>query len=215
MPFDRRLFLNELGRKAFHLAGCVIPIAYYFFVPRPAMAIILFLCVIGAGFLEYRRLTGRDLYPTTFMRPSEERRIGGYFYAAVALFLAVLCFDKTVAIAAMLFLIVGDALTGLAGAIYFMYSKAKPVDARETRSDDLRFVLGHPKPPALVVLMFLLCMGIGLLFYPALPLRATLVGALGATVADAFPWRLGPFAIDDNLSIPLVAGALMTLAALV
>jgi len=39
-------------------------------------------------------------------------------------------------------------------------------------------------------------------------------GALGATAADAFPWRISGRTVDDNLSIPLVSGALMWLAGL-
>ena len=110
MPFDRPLFFKELGRKAFHMAGCVIPAAYYFFVSREIMLIVLGACVLGAGFLEYMRLAGRDLYPNTFMRPSENGRLGGYFYAALAMLLAVLLFPKAIAAASILFLIFGDSM---------------------------------------------------------------------------------------------------------
>jgi len=212
MPFDRPLFVKELGRKAFHTAGCVIPAAYYFLVARDVMIVVLAVCVLGAGFLEYMRLKGRDLYPTMFMRPSEEGRLGGYFYAALSMFLAVLLFSKAVAAAAILFLIFGDSITGLAGAVLFMYTGRKSVAARDGAQGGLVYAVTHPKPLPLMLLMFALCAGIGLLFHPGLSNAAVVAGALGAVIADAFPWRVGPYTIDDNLSIPLLAGALMTLA---
>jgi dolichol kinase len=214
MHFDRPLFFNELGRKAFHIAGCVIPAAYYLFIPRDVMLLVLAFCVLGAGFLEYMRLTGRDLYPTTFMRQSEEHRIGSYFYAALAMLLAVLLFDKAVAAAAILFLIFGDSLTGLAGILLSMYGAKKPVDVRNGGGGNVAYAIRHHKPFALMLLMFALCGAIGLMFRPELSYPAIAAGAAGAVIADAFPWRIGRYMLDDNLSIPLVAGALMTLAML-
>jgi dolichol kinase len=197
------------------MAGCVIPAAYYFILSRDVMLVALGACVLGAGFLEYMRLTGRDLYPTSYMRPSEKGRLAGYFYAALALFLAVLLFSKTIAIAAMLFLVFGDALTGLAGVVLSMYSGKKRVDVRDGKGSGLAYAIRHHKPLSLMLVMFAICAVIGLAFRPELSYLAIAIGAVGAVVADAFPWRIGPYTIDDNLSIPLLAGALMTLASVV
>jgi dolichol kinase len=215
MPFDRQLFLKELGRKAFHMAGCVIPAAYYFFVPKEYMAVLLAVCVMGAGILEYMRLTGRDLYPSSYMRPSEKGRLAAYFYAAAAMFLSVLLFSKTIAVAAILFLVFGDAITGLAGVVLFMYTGKKFIDGREKADRGLVYAVTHPKPVTLMLVMFAVCGVIGLAFRPELSYLAIAAGAVGAVIADAFPWRIAGYTIDDNLSIPLVAGALMTLASLV
>ena len=224
MPFDSKLFFKELGRKAFHIAGCVIPAAYFFLVSREWMLVILFLCIVGAGFLEYRRLRGRSLYHTEYMRPSEKTRLGGYFYAAVSLFLAVFLFEKTIAVTAMLCLVIGDALTGLAGVLLSMYLGRRIADIRAEDTEkksivsmivgDTIYVLSHPKSPVLMAVMFAVCSVIGLLFYPTLPLVVIAAGALGAVIADCFPWRFLGFVIDDNLSIPLLSGALMTLTTL-
>jgi dolichol kinase len=214
MPFDRHLFFKELGRKAFHMAGCVIPAAYYFFFSKEVMGAVLAACVIGAGILEYMRLTGRDLYPTSFMRPSEKGRIGGYFYAAASMFLSVALFSKTIAVAAILFLVIGDAITGLAGAILFMYSGKKSIDARAKAERGLVYAVTHPKPVSLMLVMFAVCGAIGLALRPELSYLAIAAGATGAVIADAFPWRVSGYTIDDNLSIPLLAGVLMTLASL-
>ncbi|WP_424358611.1 diacylglycerol/polyprenol kinase family protein [Methanocella sp. MCL-LM] len=224
MPFDRALFFKELGRKAFHIGGCIIPAAYFLFIPREWMLGALFLCILGAGILEYMRLTGRDLFRSEYMRESESKRLGGYFYAAVSLFLAVLLFEKTIAVAAMLCLVIGDALTGLAGVVLSMYMGRRTADVRQEDTakkgvisriiSDTAYALSHPKTPVLMIFMFAICSAIGLLFYPALPLVVIAAGALGAVIADCFPWRFLGFVIDDNLSIPLVAGILMSLSSL-
>ena len=215
MPFDRALFFRELGRKAFHLGGCIIPAAYHFFASREVLLAALGACVLVAGFLEYMRLTGRDLYPVSYMRPSEDRRLAGYFYAAAALFLAVLLFSKTIAITAMLFLVIGDAATGLAGVILSMYAGKRSIDVRDGGGGSLAHAIRHHKPLPLMLVMFAVCAIAGLAFRPELPYAAIAAGAIGAVIADAFPWRLGGHVIDDNLSIPLLAGALMTLASAV
>jgi dolichol kinase len=212
MPFDGPVFFKELGRKSFHMAGCVIPAAYYFLVSRDIMLIMLGACVLGAGFLEYMRLTGRDLYPTRFMRPSEDGRLAAYFYAALSMFLAVLLFSKTIAIAAMLFLVFGDALTGLAGVILSMYSGKKRVDIRDGKGSGLAYALRRHKPASLMLVMFAICMIIGLAFRQELSYAAIVAGAIGAVIADSFPWRFRGYTIDDNLSIPLLSGALITIA---
>jgi dolichol kinase len=62
--------------------------------------------------------------------------------------------------------------------------------------------------------MFAICVVIGLAFRPELTYLTLAAGAAGAVIADAFPWRSRGFVLDDNLSIPLLAGALMTLAML-
>jgi dolichol kinase len=210
---------REVSRKSVHMAGAAIPLAYYFFLSRDLVLLILGLCVLVSAILEYIRLSGNPIYPKVLLRGHEQNGVlGGYFYALLASFLAVLVFDKTIAIAAMLFLDLGDGITGLAGAIMTMLVGRKEADRRdygmERRSPgaELWYAATHPKSPVLMAVMFLTCMLIGLALYPSLPLKAAVAGALGAVIADAFPWRLFGFTVDDNLSIPLLSGALMCLA---
>jgi dolichol kinase len=173
-------FFKELGRTAFHMAGCVIPAAYYFYVSKEIMAVLLAVCVFGAGILEYMRLTGRDVYPSSYMRPSEKGRLAAYFYAAAAMFLSVLLFSKTIAVAAMLFLVFGDAITGLAGAVLFMYTGKKCIDGRENPKRGLAYAITHPKPLSLMLVMFAVCSVIGLAVRPELSQKCRCV-----------PWRGG------------------------
>jgi hypothetical protein len=116
------------------------------------------------------------------------------------------------------------ALTGLAGVVLSMYMGRRMADVRIESTDkkgiistiagDAAYALSHPKTPVLMVFMFAVCAIIGMLFYPKLSLLVIAAGALGAVIADSFPWRFLGFVIDDNLSIPVLAGVFMALAAL-
>jgi len=220
MALDRGVLAKEVSRKAIHMAGVVIPLAYYFFFSRELILIIFGAGVLAAAVLEYIRLTGHPVFPRILLRGHEENGVvGGYFYALLSSFLAVLLFDKEIAIAAILFLDIGDGITGLAGAIMTMLSGPKEADKRSggpaghSLFGELKYAVTHSKSPVLMAVMFIVCGALGLLLYPSLSLKMIAAGALGAVVADAFPWRLLGFTVDDNLSIPLLSGALMWLAA--
>jgi dolichol kinase len=220
MPLDRELLIKEVSRKSVHMAGFVIPLAYYFFFPRLWVLTILGVAVAIAAFMELIRTSGNPIFPKILLRGHEEKGVlGGYFFAVLSAFLAVLIFDKTIAVAAMLFLDFGDAITGLAGAIMTMHgNKAdkRDYDHRPgTIWGELSYAVRHHKSAWLMAVMFIICGIIGLAFYPSLSPAAIIVGALGAVIADAFPWRFFGYIVDDNLSIPLLSGALMTLALLI
>jgi len=221
MALDRGVLAKELSRKAIHMAGVVVPLAYYFFISRELILLILGAGVLAAAVLEYVRMTGHPIFPRILLRGHEENGVvGGYFYAVLSSFLAVLLFDKPIAIAAILFLDLGDGITGLAGAVMTMLVGPKDADKRScatekcTLLEELRFAATHPKSPLLMAIMLAVCGALGLVLYPSLSWKMIAAGAIGAMIADAFPWRLFGFTVDDNLSIPLLAGALMWLAAL-
>ncbi|HTY91692.1 MAG TPA: dolichol kinase [Methanocella sp.] len=221
MSLDLGLLAKEASRKAIHMAGVVVPLAYYFLFSRELILLILLAAVLVAAVLEYVRLSGHPIFPSILLRGHEENGVvGGYFYALLSSFLAVLLFDKAIAVAAILFLDLGDAITGLAGAIMTMVDGPKEADkrsgaaAKSSLVGELRYAVTHPKSPALMAVMLAVCGCIGIALYPSLSFKMIAAGAFGAMVADAFPWRLLRFTVDDNLSIPLVSGALMWLASM-
>ena len=221
MTLDWNILAREASRKAVHVAGVAIPLAYYFFLSRELVLLILGAAVLAAAVLESIRLSGNPIFPGLLMRGYEEKGvIGGYFFALLSSFLAVFLFDKAVAVAAMLFLDVGDAVTGLAGAVMTMLTGRKEADKRDygtqerSLAEELWYAFSHPKSPVLMAVMFAACGLIGFFLRPSLSPAAIAAGSLGAVVADAFPWRFFGLTVDDNLSIPLLSGALMWLAAL-
>ncbi len=221
MPPDWSILAKEASRKSIHLAGAIVPLAYYFFLSRGLLLAILGIALAVAAILEYVRLSGSHIFPRILLRGHEERGvIGGYFFALLSTFLAVLLFDKPIAVVSILFLDVGDAITGLAGAAMSMVTGRGKADTRDYGVNarpllgELYHALAHPKSPILMAVMFIVCGLIGLAFYPSLSISMIILGAVGAVIADAFPWRLFGVVIDDNLSIPLISGALMLLASL-
>lgn len=219
MPPDWSLLVKEISRKSIHMAGFLIPVAYYFFIPRVPLLLVLGAAVAVAAVLELIRTSGSPIIPKILLRRHEEKGMpGGYFFAIVSSFLAVLLFEKNVAVAAMLFLTLGDGITGLAGALLTMLVGRKEADKRDydnkiqSLPGEVSYAVGHPKSPVLMAVMFIVCGLAGMALYPALTPASIVVGAIGAVIADAFPWRFFGFVVDDNLSIPLLSGALMTLA---
>lgn len=219
---DLEILAKELSRKSVHMAGFVIPLAYYFFIPRAPLLLILGASVAAAAVLELIRSSGNPIFPGILLRGHEKKGVlAGYFFAVLSSFLAVLLFDKTIAVAAMLFLTLGDGVTGLAGAAMATVAGKKEVDTRDyahiVRSvpGELSYALRHHKSPALMAVMLAACVLIGMALYPSLSPAAIVAGALGAMIADAFPWRLFGVTVDDNLSIPLLSGGLMWLATII
>ena len=183
MPVSR-----EFVRKAVHLLGTSIPIAYLF-LDREIMLVALTVAALITIGMEYARLWhGINLVPD-ILRKDEERRIAAYACFAIASLLAIFFFEKRIAIAALLMLCIGDSVVGIIGAVLPLQKSSRIKDVR------------------LMVMMLGTCFLVGVLFVSP---PIAFVGAVGAMVADAFPWRFGSITLDDNLTIPLLAGFLMT-----
>ncbi len=214
MRLDRDLLSAEAERKLFHIAWAVDPLLYYFGYPRDGM-LLLIGCqlLIWIGFEAARRM-GFSAFSTAYMRPAERRGAPmGTLFQVASLFLAVLLFDKAVAIIAMVFNCVGDSIVGLAGAVLSPYVGVQKAAVRDIGSKGLRDVLKNHKAPVLMAVMFLACIVPGFILFPrASPLLMSL-GALGAVAADAFAWRLFGYTLNDDLTITLAAGGAMAAAA--
>jgi dolichol kinase len=217
MSPDRSLLTREALRKSIHMAGFIIPLAYYFFIPRILLLAIMGSAVAVAAILELFRARGIPIFPSVLLRRHEEKGVlAGYFYAVLSAFLAVLLFDKTIAVAAILYLDLGDGITGLAGVI-MTHGGKNNADMRDygrkpgSVIGDIIYAVKNHKSPILMAVMLIVCGLIGFALYPSLMPTAIAAGALGAMVADAFPWRFFGVMVDDNLSIPLLSGALMVL----
>lgn len=115
----------------------------------------------------------------------------GATYVILGAFLAVLLFPRKVAISAMLFLSISDAAASLVG---------------------IKFGRIHFLGKSLTgSLAFFVSAAIIVYFAQPGPWWVGLIGALTATVVEALPLKLGGHKLDDNLTIPLSAGAVMTL----
>lgn len=211
MRLDRDLLSAEAERKLFHIAWTIDPLLYYFGFPRDGM-LLLIGCqlLIWIGFEAARRM-GYSVFSASYMRPEEARGAPmGTLFQVASLFLAVLLFDKSTAILAMLFNCVGDSVVGLAGAALYPYIGRAKAAIREPGSGG---VLRRHKAPVLMAVMFLACIVPGFILFPGASPLLMSIGAVGAVVADAFAWRLFGYTLNDDLTITLAAGGAMALSA--
>ncbi len=202
------LLSHELLRKTVHVSGIYIPVAYYFLSKENAVMLLSFVNAVLL-LVEWLRLSGKIKLPEVLLRPHEEKNVAAYIYFQMAALISILIFDKTIAIAALLMLALGDTASGIAGAM--------------VRNADVRNKGAKAKPPVIMAVMFTVCVLIGffLLNMPPAPdmtylhLQVYVAGAFGAMLGDAIPIRIMGKPIDDNLMIPLLAGAFMTAAGLI
>jgi acyl phosphate:glycerol-3-phosphate acyltransferase len=123
-------------------------------------------------------------------RTGETTNFTGASYLLIASLISFIYFPKNVAIMAIAFLAVGDSMAGLVG----------------------RWIGGRPvfgKTLAGVLAGFCSCLIIGAILYFTginLPWQVVLIGAVLASLVEAIPLPL-----NDNLSMPLISGLIMSI----
>jgi len=185
------VLIEEAKRKTVHICGVAIPLLYLVLQKELLILGFLLAFVLIAG-IEWLRFRGTVSLP--FLRKKEERGIGAYVFFFIGAFLSILLFEKSIAIAAILMLAIGDAASALAGAVVNVDNP----DWHEKRM----------KRPEVMLVMFITSFTIGWLVLHSLPVAV--FGALGATIADGVPLRAYNVQLDDNLTIPLFSGVLMS-----
>jgi dolichol kinase len=194
----------EIRRKLIHLTGLSVPVGIVLF-GKWVTAGLIALALAASLLIEAGRLKGRIRLPA--VREHEVDKTAGYVYYILGSLITVLAFRPMVALTAMLMLSIGDAASGIIGSVLRGSNVRNEVPAEgEKRLKPLPVSLG----------MFAVCLTIGYLSsgLTGLPFAVYLAGAVGATLADSVPIFIGKRCLDDNLTIPLYAGVLMSLAIL-
>ena len=206
-----RELIRELRRKGFHAIGVLIPIGYYLGLKLPLPgadrmwltqrdATLILGGITAAYFLiELVRLIDPDANRFIvrrfrfLLRRSEVHTVTGTGYFLLGAFLSVWLFRPVFAI---LYLIFGDFLAALVGKAI---GRIKLI-ARKSLEGSLA--------------CFTVCFVIGVALFwnvtPDLPitLQLAVIGAIAATVAELVPLK-----INDNLTMPLISGAALMIAA--
>ncbi|MCH9035803.1 MAG: hypothetical protein IH860_00600 [Chloroflexi bacterium] len=185
----------RVERRLFHIvAGSLFPLLA---LVLPQWIIIL-LAATGTGvsiILEVSRRRSRrvnDWFTSRFsvlLKESESSQTLGSTYLLAATLLAFLLFDRDVAVLALLFLAVGDPLAALVGQ---RYGRARI--RKKSVEGSLAFMAG-----AALVGWVLIAGGLDI------SLWVVMSGAAVAALVELL--SLPP---DDNITVPLVAGAVMT-----
>ena len=204
-PEWRAKLVKEVRRKAIHLTGLSVPLGIIL-LGRTVTASAIVLVLAASLLLEAARLKGKIRLPE--VRDHEETKVASYIYYMTGSLLCVLLFPPMVAVTAMLFLSLGDTVSGLAGSIL------KNCDVRGAAASAGR---GRIKPLPVIVAMFTACLFIGYLAsgFSGLSFPVYLAGAAAATFADGVAIIIGKRSLDDNFSIPIFSGALMSAIALI
>lgn len=185
----------ELRRRAVHASGTAYPASYLLeLVEYRGFRLALLATLVVVGCLEFLRLVvGLDhrIY-RELTREYERDNVAGYALFFVGATVAAFAFGPAIGVPAVLMLSIGDPISGLLGS-------ADATTAKE---------LG------VLAVMFLVCFAIALPFAVGavgrLPgVGVAVAGAAGATFADGVKPVLAGYVIDDNLSIPPIAGGCM------
>ncbi|NWG04514.1 MAG: phosphatidate cytidylyltransferase [Syntrophaceae bacterium] len=180
----------EIKRKIVHLATLSIPIGYGL-LPKETVITILLPLFLGFLIVDLLRHYHRGMaslfqryFLGTVLREEEKNRLMGSTYFLFSSLLVILFFPKPTAIASLLILILSDTAAALVGK-----GIGKIRIFEKTVEGSLAFFVS-----SLIIVWV----------YPDLNRFSGSLAALGATLIELLPIR-----VDDNLTIPLVAGGIM------
>ena len=182
----------EIKRKIVHLATLIIPIGYDFTSKEMVLMFLLplFFGLLLVDLLRHFHPGMASLFKRYFfgkvLREEEKPTLMGSTYFLFSAILTILLFPKSIAIVSILILILSDTLAALVGK-----GIGKVQIFGKTLEGTIAFFLS-----ALLIIWI----------YPNLDRFSGSLAALGAAVIEILPIPL-----DDNLTIPLVAGAIMFL----
>lgn len=196
--------INELKRKGFHFSGLIIPCIYLiglthidFFTQKIASGVMIFVTSVYFVF-ECMRLyfpAVNKMFASIFhglMREKEKNNFTGTFFYLLGSTISIVFFSPPVAIAAILFLIIGDFMAALIG---ISYGRIKI--GRKSLEGSI----------ACFASCFLIC--VVMFWHVKWGEQLAFWGALAASITEL----LNPSFIDDNLSIPCVSGLAIHLIA--
>ena len=194
---------GELQRRAVHLSGTGIPGAYLLnVVDFRGFQLLLLGLLACVAVLEFVRLGigYQHWIYDELTREYEAENVAGYALFFLGATAAAYAFQPAIAVPAVLMLSIGDPISGILGS-------ADATTAKEA---------------GVLAVMFLVCFALALPFAVGavgqLPgvavgqlsgVAVAAAGALGATFADGVKPVIAGYVVDDNLSIPPVAGAAM------
>jgi len=196
----QRKLIVEMRRKAIHLSGLSVPLSLLHLGRDFAIGFVALALAVSL-ILEWQRLKGRIRLPE--VRAQEEHKVASFIYYISGCLLCVIFFPKMIAVNAVLLLSLGDTISGLAGSIL------SNADVRGRKE------MWGNKPLPIMAAMFIGCLLIGYLAsgITLLSFPIYLAGAAAATIADGVCIMVNGKSLDDNFSIPVFSGLMMTGAA--
>ncbi len=192
---DEIPLFQELLRKLVHMGSLLIPASYYLLdlskgqmlaIMIPAWLVVTMVDLARLGDWRIWRSIFRPIFGGMIRRHESTGDFTGAFYILLSTCAMVAFFDKPIAVAALAFIIVGDTFAAIIGRTLGGFKIG-----RKSVEGSLGCLAG-----TLLVAWFT----------PDLPLSVGVLGAVTATVVEALS-----FDIDDNISVPIVSGLVMTI----
>jgi len=188
-------------RKTYRLVmGSIFPLTYYFSSKTPALIVTGFFLSLMV-FFEIERLKHPGVYEWVL------GHLGGIFkvkvgkftgttYFLIATFVLILFFERGVALASLLFLILGDAASTLVGVNY----------------GRIKLFKGKTLEGSLAFLAIDLLVGLLLLNLPKISIEplVLLSGTFAATLME-----LLPLPVDDNLTVGIFSAIIMQIGRII
>ena len=180
----------EIRRKIMHTYPIVIPIVYRYISKETALTILIPICAVYVFFDVFRHFHKgfKEIFDriitTNFLREHEKNGLIGSSYFIFGALLSIILFPKPVAIASLYILIICDAAAAIVGSGW-----GRTRIFNKSLEGSLAFFIS-----GMIVVVF------------AMPdhLLWGMLAVLGAALVELLPTGL-----DDNLTIPLVAGGIM------
>lgn len=194
-------FTFELNRKTFHILGLLAPLVYYF-IPKILAVIIIIILAASVLYIDLYRHTNLIIqqwvhyFLGNIMRQEElsTNKLASCSWMFIGLALTCVVLRKEVTMFVWIVLFVCDSLAAIVGS---KYGRNIIIDNKTLEGS---------------VAFFLSMMILGMLYYLAIPGSFTFVSLLLASVATAYTELYSKkYGIDDNISIPIVAGICLSL----
>ncbi|MFP4175246.1 MAG: hypothetical protein ACLFSW_05645 [Halobacteriales archaeon] len=223
---------ESIARRGVHSLSSVVGLAYVVGLLQWNEVQIL----TGVGFavivlLEFDRLVLGNSLLDPLYRDYEQESPAGYAYAITGMFLAVVLFEPAIAVAAVFVLSFADPVVGLLSPNKLLRVKPVPVLAVMFVASFVVIAATDALLPGVLNAVSPMEAPLGNPFPPIdLTYAQAAVGAVGATFADGVKFRVAGdkpielvepgmevkgYVIDDNVTIPLYSGVLMTLVTIV
>ena len=184
---------NEIMRKVIHLLSAIIPLSYLWFIKdKSIMLSILIILTLLALLVEFFRNNGGHFskwFHDTFhfmLRHNESKgKYTGATWLLIGWTITVMLFKMPIAVAALLFLSIGDSFAAIIGKLYPIIKIGD-----KTLSGTLSG--------------FIVSLLIVLLINQSLLPIIILSGSIVAMTVELIPSRL-----NDNLTMPIISGLIM------
>jgi len=198
--------IREIERKTFHIAGVLVPMTHQFLLGIgwsneaciQLCAIITFVGWVCDLARLYFPVVARNWPGRSILREKERGQLTGGCYFSLGCTLTIAISPPSIAMASILFLVLGDMSAAIIGVSFGGETVALKLGREGKKSMEGSFA------------MFCICFVIGLTIFAEVHLGEYPIffGALAATITELYE----PLRLNDNLTIPVISSIAMQYA---